>query len=187
MGGTVGIPTNTAIAFEEFQIIVDSTFSDSFSGWSFGNLLVLDSIEDQFDNNTKLFQLSQNGEPKSIKAGEGSDIDVQATLLIFINDILQVPGESYSFTGGSFVEFAEAPKVGDKVKIIFYQGNADIDVRNVDILETIKEGDTVRLYDEDASLDQKSRLTTKFSPSMKYRLILILVQDYLLMKVIRDL
>ena len=161
LGGTVGIPTNTAIAFEEFQIIVDSTFSDSFSGWSFGNLLVLDSIEDQFDNSTKLFQLSQNGEPKSIKAGEGSDIDVQATLLIFINDILQVPGESYSFTGGSFVEFAEAPKVGDKVKIIFYQGNADIDVRNVDILETIKEGDTVRLYDEDASLDQKSRLTTK--------------------------
>ena len=38
----------------------------------------------------------------------GSLIDVQATLLIFINDVLQVPGEAYVFPGGSTIRFTEA-------------------------------------------------------------------------------
>ena len=37
----------------------------------------------------------------------GSLIDVQATLLIFINDVLQVPGEAYLFPGGSTIRFTE--------------------------------------------------------------------------------
>ena len=41
------------------------------------------------------------GEPLAIKAREGSPINVQDTLLVFVNDILQVPGEGYVFEGGS--------------------------------------------------------------------------------------
>jgi hypothetical protein len=64
-------------------------------------------------------------------------------LLIFLNDILQKPGEAYFFEGGSVVEFSEAPKEGDTVKVIFYKGSGDIDVVFRDVLETIKVGDEV--------------------------------------------
>ena len=83
---------------------------------------------------------------------EGSNIDVQATLLVFINDTLQVPGEGYTFENGSVLTFSEAPKGpnpdgtfdGDTCKILFYKGSGDIDVTFTDILETVKEGDILK-------------------------------------------
>ena len=42
-----------------------------------------------------------------LKSAKGSLIDVQATLLVFINDVLQVPGEAYVFPGGSTLRFTE--------------------------------------------------------------------------------
>jgi hypothetical protein len=79
-------------------------------------------------------------------------------LLIFINDVLQVPGEGYVFKGGSTIRFTEAPKVGDTSKIVFYRGTADIDTLFVDILETIKIGDKVTLNSDDSKLVQNDRL-----------------------------
>ena len=79
------------------------------------------------------------------RAAKGSNIDVKSTLLIFVNDILQKPGEAYFFEGGSVVEFSEAPKAGDFVKVIFYKGSGDIDVVFRDVLETIKVGDELTL------------------------------------------
>ena len=43
-------------------------------------------------------------------------------MIVTINDILQVPEESYFFTGGSNFSFEEAPKAGDTFKLIFYRG-----------------------------------------------------------------
>jgi len=160
IGGTVGIPTNTSIPYKEFQITIDRTYSDSFSGWSLGNLLVLDPFDSLFDGTTTSFQISLNGLPKSIRAKSGSNIDVQATLLIFINDVLQVPGKGYVFNGGSFITFTEPPKVGDTSKILFYQGTSSVDVLDVDILETIKVGDTVRLNDDEIAYKEDERLVT---------------------------
>jgi len=81
-------------------------------------------------------------------------------LLIFLNDILQVPGEGYSFTGGSTLVFSEAPKGpsadgsfdGDKCKILFYKGSGDVDVTFRDVLETVKKGDTLQIDGEDTRL-----------------------------------
>ena len=84
----------------------------------------------------------------SIRAAKGSLIDVQATLIVFINDILQVPGESYTFEGGSILTFSEAPDAGDSVKVLFYKGTGDVDVAFRDILETVKVGDTLQLKNE---------------------------------------
>ena len=60
-------------------------------------------------------------------------------MLVFLNDILQIPSESYVMNGGAQITFSEAPKFGDKVRIYYYRGS-DNDVVEVDILETIKAG-----------------------------------------------
>ena len=84
--------------------------------------------------------------------------------MIFINDILQVPGQSYVFNGGSIVEFTEAPKSGDTAKVLFYKGSGDVDVVFRDVLETVKVGDNLTLnYDKgltDAYLQQDERVVT---------------------------
>jgi hypothetical protein len=160
IGGTVGIPTDSSSSYEEFKISIDKTYSDSFSGWSIGNLLVLDPIESLFDGKTVSFPLSINNQQKTIRAKTGSLIDVQATLLVFINDILQVPGQGYIFRGGSYITFTEAPKVGDTCKIMFYQGTSSVDVADVDILETIKIGDDVKLNDDDIFYKENERIVT---------------------------
>jgi hypothetical protein len=69
-------------------------------------------------------------------------------LIVTINDILQVPNQSYKFNGGTIIEFTEAPKKGDTSKIIFYKGTPDVDVVLVDILETVKVGDTLQLKND---------------------------------------
>jgi hypothetical protein len=159
-GGFAGIPTDTSKTFKEFQITIDKTISDEFSGWNLGELEVLDKIESRFDGIRKAFTISKNSSPLTIRAAKGSNIDIQATLLVFLNDILQVPGEGYTFTGGSTITFAEAPRgdssdgsdSGDKCKILFYKGSGDIDVIFRDVLETVKTGDTLTIADQEERL-----------------------------------
>ena len=160
IGGTVGIPTNSSFAFEEFQIFVDRVQNDTFSAWSIGDLQVIDSPEDLFDGILRSFPIKINGQQTSIRTKIGSIIDIEATLLVFLNDILQVPGEGYTFTGGSYINFASPPKVGDKCNILFYKGTGDVDTQNIDILETVKVGDTVRLNDDNLIYKENSRIVT---------------------------
>ena len=157
IGGTTGIPTDTTKSYSEFQINVEKTYNMEFSGWSIGDLQVLDEIQSQFDGESVKFALRIDGTRYSIKSKPGSNVDVQATLLVFVNDILQVPGEGYVFNGGSTIEFTEAPKIGDTCKILFYKGTGDVDVVSVDILETIKVGDTLQLNDYDNILYQQNK------------------------------
>ena len=158
IGGTIGIPTNTSLVFSEFQIFIDKTYSDKFSAWTIGNLQVIDSIEFLFDGERTSFPILVNGNQTTIRSKKGSNIDVQASLLIFINDILQVPGEGYIFNGGSIIRFTEAPKEGDRCKILFYRGTSNLDTQEVDILETIKPGDFVTLKSDNIKLSQNGRL-----------------------------
>jgi hypothetical protein len=164
-GGTTGIPTNTSLSFSEFQISVDNIYSDKFAAWTVGSLQVIDPIDSLFDGSRKTFPIRIDGNQTTIRSKVGSNIDVQATLLIFINDILQVPGKAYIFKGGSIIRFVEAPKEGDRSKIIFYRGTSDVDTLNVDILETIKVGDTVTLNSDDIKLTENSRLVTQIISS----------------------
>ena len=157
VGGSTGIPTDTSKTFEEFQLTIEKVENDKFSGWHFGELEPLDVIEGLFDGIRKSFTISRNGAPLTIRAATGSQIDVKSTILVFLNDILQVPGEGYDFTGGSTIIFSEAPKgpsfdgyySGDKCKILFYKGSGDVDVAFNDVLETVKEGDTLQIKGQD--------------------------------------
>ena len=152
VGGLTGIPTSTN--FNEFKITVQNIFTDEFTGWSVGELEVLDNFDELFDGSTQTFQLKKGGVIKSIVAARGSNVVVQDVLLIFINDILQVPGEGYTFEGGSIITFTEAPKVGDTSKVIFYKGSGSVDVVSREIIETVKVGDELTIG-YDASIGQQ--------------------------------
>jgi hypothetical protein len=163
MGGLTGIPTSSS--FKEFQVSIQNVFSDKFTGWSIGQLQTLDDISDLFDGETIAFPLKVSGNLISIKAAKGSNINVQDLLLVFVNDILQVPGEGYVFDGGSIITFTEAPKgsslgipgTNDKCKIIFYKGSGSADVIERNILETVKVGDEL-IFGYDSSLGQQPSL-----------------------------
>ena len=156
IGGTVGIPT-TGTGFNEFNLTVSDVNGDEFTGWSLGQLEVLDTLDSLFDGNTTAFQTKKNDQIVSIRSGKGSQINVQDVLLIFINDILQVPGKGYTFSGGSLITFTEAPKVGDKSRIVFYKGSGGVDVTFKEVMETVKKGDTVDIgYNPD--IGQKAYL-----------------------------
>ena len=112
----------------------------------------------------------QSKEVPSNKLG----IEIKYNLLVFINDILQVPGEAYEFTGGSSIRFTEAPKPrqsgyedgGDTCKILMYTGTQSIDVIEVNVLESIKKGDKVQLYsNDDVTLTQTDRVVIDIQSS----------------------
>ena len=166
VGGTVGIPTSDSFTpSRQFELTVQEVVSDSFAGWTVGDFQVLDTLDSLFDGKTISFALNLNGVQQTIQSKPGSNIDVEVTLLVFINDILQVPGDGYEFKGGSYITFKEAPKVGDTSKILFYRGTGSVDVTNVDILETVKKGDEVKLYDQDIALEENKRTVTNINSS----------------------
>ena len=157
-GGLAGIPTSTT--FSEFQITIEKTFDDTFNGWNLGELEVLDNVDAYIDGRRKLFPLFRNGSRLSIIAAKNSKIDTNQLLLVFLNNILQVPKKSYFFFGGNRIRFTEAPRVGDSLRIVFYKGNGDTDVVNTDVIETVKEGDTLNINSSDIILNEDKRTIT---------------------------
>ena len=79
------------------------TFNDSFAGFTFGELEKLNSFENLFDGDRKSFPITKTigavETPITIRAAKGSPIKVADNTLIFLNDILQVPNESYVYSG----------------------------------------------------------------------------------------
>jgi hypothetical protein len=150
IGGSTGIPTSSNYSSaKEFRISIQNVERDKFSGWSIGELQVFDAIQNLFDGKRVIFPLSYNGTIISVYSKKGSLVNIQDTLLVFINDILQVPGESYIFAGGSKIQFTEPPKQEDTCKIIFYKGSGDdVDVIFRDVIDNVKVGDDLELtYD----------------------------------------
>ena len=149
-GANAGIHTDSSAgsSFKAFELTVDETFNDSFSGWSFGQLQKINTFEGDFDGKRKTFtfKITEGAAATQVtlRAAKGSPIKIEDNIIVFINDILQVSKESYTINGGSRIEFSEAPKAGDKVRIYFYRGS-DNDVFDMDILETIKVGDEVQI------------------------------------------
>jgi len=105
------------------------------------------------DGSNQSFPIKHNGSYLTIRAAKGSSIDVQSCLLVFVNDVLQKPGEAYTFRGGSTLIFSEAPKAGDTTKVLYYKGTGAVDVVFKDVLETVKVGDGLTLRN-DPGLDQ---------------------------------
>ena len=134
--------------FNEFQLTVENTFEDEFSAWQFGLLDYIDTIKPYQDGTRTRFPLAYNDQLISFEVDKNDPdsalINLESLLLVFINGVLQEPGESYEFTGGTSVTFAEPLLPEDKVAIFFYRGSSD-DSFLQNITETIKTGDDVFL------------------------------------------
>jgi len=147
----VGLVTDARLSdpIEELIFTVENIFNDSFACWQFGELDYIDSIK-LFQNGVrKRFPLFRNNELLSFEKDrsnpESDLIDFDTILLIFLNGVLQEPGVSYTFTGGTTFRFTEAPKPEDNIAIFFYRGTKDVDSFQVSVNETIKPGDTVQI------------------------------------------
>ena len=122
-----------------------------------GQLEPLDDISDEFNGSKTRFNLTKDGERFAIIARKGSLVDTKFVLLIFVNDVLQVPDVAYEFSNGSTILFSEPPREGDTFKALFYRGTPDLDVKDIDILETIKRGDKVQVNSDTPSLIEDDR------------------------------
>ena len=159
-----GIPTSPFVpSSSPFEITITDTFKDKFSGYTFGELLIFDDISSQANGARTKFSLTRTRsgakELVSLNVPKGSAFKLQNNLLIFINDILQIPGESYEFEGGTQVTFTEPPKTDSKIVILYFKGS-DADVVEVDIRETIKTGDIIEL-DKDVATNSSRELERK--------------------------
>ena len=154
------LPFQVGIGTSVFNITVKNKFQDKFAGWCFGQLLELDDFSGQFNGFRKSFLITRTVTSKeyySIVAQEGSGVVLKNNLLIFINDILQKPDKDYEFEGGTRISFKEAPKAGSKFKMYFYTGSTD-DFVEVDVDESVKPGDELRLQYADSVSEQDNRI-----------------------------
>ena len=161
IGGPTGIPTDPSKAYKEFQLTLDPCFYDEFTGWSLGELQVVDNVEKYITGSRLDFPLTLNNETLTIRGQKGSKIIEEDLLIVFVNDVPQAPGKGYTFPGGSNLTFTEAPKVGDKIEILFYKGTGSQDVVDRQVLETVKPGDDLQikhLASQDFWLTEKVRV-----------------------------
>ena len=170
----VGLVTASGLAspLSDFEITVLETFTDNFGAWQFGELDFIDSIKNYQDGTRIRFPLFYNGSILSFEKSENSIIDFQNVLLIFINGVLQSPGDSYTFDGGTSFAFSVAPKPTDNIDIFFYRGTRgldDIQVENV--IPTLGRGDDVQVFKNDTisgTVTQNKRTVFDVSFSDKF-------------------
>lgn len=148
----VGLVTDKSLSapIEEFELTISEISKDNFSAFNFGQLDFIDSIADEQNGETIRFPLFYKGNLVSFEKDpslpDSSLLDLNAILLVFINTVLQVPGESYELFGGTSIRFTEAPTEDDIVDIYFYRGKAGIDDELIQISgTTLKPGDDVQL------------------------------------------
>lgn len=156
------IPTQVGVATSAFNLTVQNTINDKFSGWHFGNLTLLDDISSQFDGRRKVFSLTKTDltvERYNITAAPGSGIDVSNNLIVILNGVVQHPNQSYSLIAGEKLTFTEAPPANSDCMILFYRGS-NADLIDVEINPEIKVGDSVRLLLEQPYVEQLGRVVT---------------------------
>jgi hypothetical protein len=139
----------------EFELTILDTYKDSFSAIQFGELDYIDSIKNYQDGNRLRFPLFYNDQLISFEK-DASDpdsqlIDFNSLLIIFINGVLQEPGVSYIFDGGTSFSFTQAPNVEDKIDIYFYKGSSE-DSEQVNVYESIKPGDDIQIFSSNTKL-----------------------------------
>ncbi len=164
------INSGLSTVFQEFRLTVREVQTDKFSGFYPGQFILFDDFSDRFNGFRKKFTLSVTNnnvrEILSLKTLAGTDLNLENNLFIYINDILQIPGVSYTFSG-SRVLFTEAPKQNSTCTVLYYRGSS-IDVEEVTPPPTLKEGDTIIIKENEFDLfdtDQLERIVKKISAS----------------------
>lgn len=148
----VGLVTdrNLSSPLSNFELTVLDVFTDKMSSWEFGEFDFIDPIDGLQDGLRTRFPLFYNGSLLSFEINpndpDSSLIDLNSLLLIFVNGVLQTPGESYTFEGGTSFRFTIPPDPEDNISIFFYKGTSNSDSVTVSVKETIKIGDLLQVY-----------------------------------------
>ena len=173
-----GLPVQAGIGTSAFNITIENEYKDKFASWNFGKFLEMDDFSELFNGFKKTFLITRTTASKeyySIDKKAGSGIVLANNLLLFLNDVLQMPGEDYVFDKGTKISFKEAPPKGSKFKFYLYVGS-DQDVNEVDVEETVKVGDLlqIRAGINTLATDPHGRVENKnlnFPPSQERRTI----------------
>jgi len=165
----VGLVTARGLAspLSNFELTVLDIFTDSFSAWQFGELDFIDSISSMQDGSRTRFPLYYNGQLLSFETDPETEIDLNSVLLIFVNGVIQEPGVHYQFEGGTSFIFTSAPTENDNISIFFYRGTRGVDTVQVDINETLKQGDEVKIEKFNNVLEQSNRTIFNITTSDK--------------------
>lgn len=147
----VGIVTNSTVgpSFDKLKITIEEVASDVFSGFYPGQFIQFEDISNQFDSIKTDFNLITliDGKRSGIVFKNNNNINIENNLLVFINDILQVPFDSYRYLNG-VISFSEPPKEESNCNILYYQGSL-YDIETIVPNETIKFGDVIRMEDSE--------------------------------------
>ena len=171
----VGLVTdrNLSSLSEEFSLTVVDTFTDGFAAWQFGELDYIDTIKDLQNGKRVRFPLKYNGDLLSFETSN-PDVDLNSVLLIFVNGVIQEPGEHYTFDGGTSFILGRPPQgadaegnEGDDVTVFFYRGTRGSDSKYIDINESLKVGDDIQLKTTGAFQGQDTRTISGISSSDK--------------------
>ena len=170
----VGLVTDGKLGspLTEYTLTVLDTYSDNFAAWEFGSFDYIDSIAKYQDGSRTRFPLYYNDELLSFEGLLGTNVALANALLIFINGVIQDPGVSYEFDGGTSFIFKTPPKQSDKVAIFFYLGTRGEDTTLItSVSSSIKKGDVVQVMKNDAipgTVTQDERTTYDISYSDKF-------------------
>ncbi len=166
---------NTSQLINDFELTVTEVFRDQYSSWNFGEFDFIDSVKELQNGERTRFPLIYNSSLLSFEVDEdnpdSSLIDLDALLLIFVNGVVQDPGESYTFDGGTSFEFTVAPDEDDIIDIFFYKGTAGVDAVQVSagssVSPTIKTGDVVQVFKDTSGITttQKERTISAINSS----------------------
>lgn len=144
--GTVGISTQSED--DKLKITINEVSKDKFAAWNIGILQKLEDLSSLANGARKTFTIKESIDneiqPLSLEYERGSELDLAYNLLIFVNDVLQIPGESYTFKRGTQITFKEAPPTGSSIKVYFYRGSVN-DTELVNIDPPIEPGDKVQI------------------------------------------
>ena len=142
------VTSNGFVNDNRLIITLTEVYKDTFSGWNIGQLQKLDDMTPYVNGSRRTFDIKEtiNGISKllSLETTVGSNLELSYNLLIFLNDVLQIPNISYKFVGGTQITFEEAPPAGSVLRVYFYRGYQN-DSQLINIVPDIKKGDKLRI------------------------------------------
>jgi hypothetical protein len=167
----VGLVTdrNLSEPINQIEFTVVDTFTDRFSAWQFGEFDYIDNIKEQQDGSKRRFELRYQGDLLSFEVDNSGDykhLNLSNALLIIVDGVVQEPGSSYLFEGGTTFIFTEPPKPENDIAVFFYKGTSGSDTQLVtNITPSIEEGDIVQLTKNDEGEEQDSRTVSMIASS----------------------
>ena len=134
---------------EEMIFTVSEVKSDTFASWQVGEFDIIDSIKSLQNSTRTRFPISKNNVLLSFEKSRDDSaadiIDFSTILLIFVNGVMQEPGVSYTYEGGTTFTFNSSPKKEDNIDIFFYRGTAGVDSVEQNVYPYLKPGDGIQI------------------------------------------